>query len=214
MNSNSTIDERALFTISAGLYVVTSYGNGKFNGMISNSVTQVTAEPLRVAVSINKDNFSHQLITASNAFAFTILSQEVTMDHIGIFGFNSGKDQNKLEGIAYETGQTGCPLILNYGVSCVEANIFSKVDVGTHTTFFGDVVSAKVISEKPPLTYEDYHKVKKGITPKNAPTYRGEQMESASPQDTATSLFKCSVCGYEYDQTHGDRPRCISRDTF
>ncbi len=169
------LDPRSLWSISYGIYVVTSAYDGKANGQIANAVTQVAAEPPRVLVAINKDNYTHEFITKSGAFAVSVLEESVPMTFIGRFGFKTGTESDKLSGVEYEEGSTGSPCVTEYAIAFFEAKVFATADAGTHTIFIGDVVSGKVLkADGKPLTYAQYQ-ANKGKAPKNAPTYRAPE---------------------------------------
>jgi ferric-chelate reductase [NAD(P)H] len=161
----------ALHKISYGMYIIGSHKGGKLNGQIANTVFQITSEPPTVAVSINKNNLTHEYIKASKVFAASILCQSATLPYIGGFGFKSGRDVNKLEGINHKIGQTGSPVFLDHTSAYLEAEVVNDLDVGTHTIFIGKVVAAEILNEDPCMTYEYYHQVKRGVTPKAAPSY-------------------------------------------
>jgi ferric-chelate reductase [NAD(P)H] len=161
----------ALHKIGYGMYIVGSHKGEKLNGQVANTVFQITSEPPTVAVSINKNNLTNEYIKASRVFAASVLFQGTPLPFIGGFGFKSGRDTDKLKGISYKTGQTGSPLILDNTVAYLEAEVIQEVEVGTHTIFIGKVVAAEVLNENPCLTYEYYYQVKRGTTPKSAPSY-------------------------------------------
>ena len=162
------VSGKALWTISYGMYVVTARSGGRANGQIANTVFQVTAQPPQVAIAINKDNFTHGLIRDGGWFGFSVLADGVPMEFIGLFGFKSGRDVDKLAQVAFRDGQH-CPLVTDHALSITEARVVRQVDAGSHTVFVGEVVGAEVLSEGPPLTYAGYH-ARKGRAPKNAPT--------------------------------------------
>jgi flavin reductase (DIM6/NTAB) family NADH-FMN oxidoreductase RutF/rubredoxin len=191
---------RALNKIGYVLYVVTSQNGEKLNGQIANSVFQVTSEPPAIAVSINKKNLTWQYIEQSRVFAISVLCQDTPLSFIGHFGFKSGKEIDKLAGITCKIGQTRAPIVLDNAVSFFEARITKEVDVGTHTIFIGEIIDGDVLNEKPCMTYEYYHQVKGGTTPKTAPVYFEEKKEE-SPKMTR---YKCSICGWIYDPQIGD----------
>jgi len=170
---------KALHKINYGVYVVTSRNDGRFNGQIANTLFQVTSEPPRVAVSINHSNLTWEFIKSSRVFAVSVLCEDTPMTFIGRFGFRSGREANKLEGIDYRIGTTGAPIVLENAVAFLEVKVTKEIDVGTHTIFVGELVDADIISEKTCLTYEHYHQIKGGKTPKAAATYiaetKGEQ---------------------------------------
>lgn len=208
------INLEAFWNLSYGLYVITSQLDGKFNGQIANTVIQVTAEPPRIAVSISKNNFTHDFISHSGTFAVSVLDESTPMTFIGLFGFKSGRDIDKLSQVSFKKGSTGCPLVLENALSVLEAKVIEQVDCGTHTLFVADVVGAEVLSKGHPLTYADYHLIKKGKTPKNAPTYRPPEsvIKKERGEETMTK-YKCSVCGYIYEPALGDPDNDIAPGT-
>jgi len=157
--------------LSYGLYLVATMDKGRFNGQVINTLIQVTSEPPRVAVIINKKNFTHELILKSKVFSASVLEEATPMTFLGPFGFRSGRDISKLDKVAFKEGITGCPLITEHALSVLEAKVADQVDLGSHTIFIGDVVSSEVLKEGTPITYQYYHQVLKGKSPPNAPTY-------------------------------------------
>ena len=166
---------RALHRLSYGLYVVGSRDNGRLNAQIANTVFQITSEPPTIAVSINKHNLTHEFIQQSRVFAASVLCQATPLPFIGRFGFKSGRDIDKLSGVNYKIGETQAPVVLDNAVAYLEARVTKEVDVGTHTVFIGELVAAEVLTEEECLTYEYYHQVKRGTTPKAAPSYIDEK---------------------------------------
>jgi ferric-chelate reductase [NAD(P)H] len=161
----------ALHKLSYGMYIVGSHKGGNLNGQIANTVFQITSEPPTVAVSINKQNLTHEYIENSKVFSASVLGQLTPLPFIGGFGFKSGRDTDKLEGQNYKVGQTGSPIFLDNTTAYLEAEVIKDIDVGTHTVFIGKVVAAEILTEDPCLTYEYYHQVKRGTTPRTAPSY-------------------------------------------
>ncbi len=166
------MNEEALYKLSYGMYIVTTKYNGKLNGQISTTVFQITADPPKITVSLNKKNFTHELISMSKIFAVSILGNDVNMKFIGPFGFKSGRNIDKFEGVNYKIGKTGAPIVLDYTIAYLEAEVEGTLDVGTHTLFVGKVVDGDIIDKGDPMTYEYYHKQIKGKAPETAPTYR------------------------------------------
>jgi flavin reductase (DIM6/NTAB) family NADH-FMN oxidoreductase RutF len=169
------LNSKALYKIGYGLYVVTSRKGDKINGQIANTVFQITSEPPTVAVSINKKNLTWEYIKDSEVFAVSVICQDAPLSFIGQFGFKSGRDIDKLSVTNYKIGQTGAPLILDNTASYLEAKVTNEMDVGTHTVFIGEIVDGDVFNEKPCMTYDYYHQVKRGTTPKTAPSYVEER---------------------------------------
>jgi ferric-chelate reductase [NAD(P)H] len=177
-NMDNAVDTKALWDISYGLYLVTSVSGEKVNGQIVNSIIQVCAETPRIAVSINKENLTHEYIKKSGVLAVTVLEQDTPMPFIGRFGFRTGRDEDKFSEMKYEKGQTGCPIVTDNALSYFEGKVIGSADAGTHTVFIVEITEAKVLKEGIPLTYAHYQQVKKGKAPKNAPTYRGNVVKA------------------------------------
>lgn len=194
------MNAKALWDLTYGVYVIGSRRGDKLNAQIANTLFQVTSEPPTVAVSINKSNLTHDFIRESKVLTASVLAQDTPLLFIGRFGFKSGRDINKLEGVGYKLGETKAPVILENAISYLEVRVDKEVDVGTHTIFIGDVVAADVLNEKTCMTYAYYQQVKRGVTPKTAPTYTEEKKISV----TKMVRYKCSVCGYIYNPELGD----------
>ncbi len=169
------MNPKALHRLGYGLYVVGSRKGDRLNGQIANTVFQITSEPPTIAVSINKNNLTHDFIQESRVFTASVLCQATPLSFIGHFGFKSGRDMDKLSGINYKIGETQAPVVLDNAVAYLEVRVTKKVDVGTHTIFIGELVAADVLSEEECMTYEYYHRVKRGTTPKTAPSYIEEK---------------------------------------
>ena len=161
--------------LSYGLYIVTSMDGGQLNGQVVNTLIQVTSEPPRVAVIINKKNFTHELILKSKVFAASVLEESTPMTFLGPFGFKSGREIHKFSKVAFKEGITGCPLITEHALSVLEAEVIDQIDLGSHTVFVGHVVSSEVLKKGTPITYQYYHQVLKGKSPPNAPTYEAKK---------------------------------------
>lgn len=164
----------ALYKLGYGVYIVGSYQGDRLNGQVANTVFQITSEPPTVAVSINKKNLTHEFIESSRVFTASVLCQATPLAYIGGFGFKSGRDTDKLENKNYKIGITGAPVFLDHATAYLEAEVFQDVDVGTHTIFIGKIVAAEILNEDTCLTYDFYHQVKRGTTPKTAPSYIGK----------------------------------------
>ena len=191
---------KALYKLGYGLYVVSSRKGDRVNGQIANTVFQITSEPPTIAVSINKNNLTHEFITESKVLAVSVLSQDTPLSFIGHFGFKSGRDIDKFRDISYKAGETKTPVVTENTLAYLEARVIQEVDVGTHTIFIGELVGADVLKEGEPMTYAYYHQVKRGTTPKTAPSY----VEEKKVEAIRTPKYRCTVCGYIYDPELGD----------
>ncbi|MCX6003745.1 MAG: flavin reductase [Chloroflexi bacterium] len=194
------MNPKALFKLSYGIYVVCSKDGDKMNGQIANTVIQVASEPAIIAVAINKKNLTHEYISKSGVFTASILAQDTPLSFIGNFGFKSGREINKFEGINYKTGETGTPIVTDNTLAYLEVKVTGQLDAVTHTVFIGEVVGAEVIKEGEPMTYAYYHEIKRGSTPKTAPSY----VEVKKEAKLILSKYECTVCGYIYDPEKGD----------
>ncbi len=165
------MDLNALHKLGYGMYIIGARKGDKLNGQVANTVFQITSEPPTVAVSINKSNLTHEYIMASKAFSASILHEQTPLPYIGNFGFKSGRDVDKLKGMNYKIGDTKAPVFLDHATAYLEAEVIQHVDVGTHTIFISRIVNAEVLTQDKCMTYEYYHEVKRGTTPKTAPSY-------------------------------------------
>lgn len=184
------MDMKAFFKLSYGLYIVTTKFNKKESGCVINTMTQVTAEPSQVCVTINKENYTTELLQKSQVFNVSVLLESVSMDTIRQFGFQSGRDVNKFEVGQYAKDQNGVNYLTQDSAATFTCQVKQMIDVGTHIMFIAEVVDAKILSDEPVLTYSAYHEKKNGTTPKAAPSYI---------EETTQTGWRCDVCGYIYE---------------
>lgn len=177
--------------LSYGVYVVSAWDNGRATGCTANSAMQITSDPATIAVSINHNNYTNRCIAESGRFAISILSEESEPSIIGTFGFQSGANVNKFDSVAYDI--KGNMPVVKDSCAYIVCEVVNKMETDTHTVFLGKVVDADQLSDQEAMTYAYYHKVIKGKSPKNAPTYIPEE---AAPQE---EKWVCSICGYVYE---------------
>ena len=190
---------------SYGVYVVSTLDNNRPTGCIANSIMQNTSSPATVAVSMNHDNYTNSCIEASGKFAISILSEDSDPGLIGNFGFQSGKDINKFDTVSYET--IGDLPVITDACGYITCKVIDKMETSTHTVFLGEVVEGDILKNEPAMTYAYYHKVVKGKSPKNAPTYIAEE----ETKTESAAKWVCGICGYVYD---GDTPFEELPDTY
>ena len=209
------MDIEAYFKLTYGLYVVSSVHDGKMNGYISNTVFQVTADPPKLAISCSKDNFSASIIQRSGLFSVSVLHKDAKPEVIGGFGYKCGTDTDKFEGIEYIKGNTGVPILTEDSIAWFECEVEQEYDVGTHLLFIGKVVNSGMVNpELDPLTYAYYREVKRGVAPKNAPTYIDKsKLEKKEPPKSEMKKYRCLACGYIYDPAVGDEDSGIKPGT-
>lgn len=184
------MNNKAFYTLSYGVYLCTTWDEGRPVGCVANSAMQITSSPATVAVSVNKNNYTHKCISDTGYFALTVLGEHSEPTLIGKFGFTSGKDTDKFAGVNYRVrGKLPVP---EDGVAWFACKVIQTMETSTHTVFLGEVMDADVLKQDAPMTYAYYHKVLKGKTAANAPTYIAEEKEEKA-------VYVCDVCGYEYD---------------
>ncbi len=157
-----------------GMYIITSAFNGKIGGQIANTVFQITSNPSTIAISISKQNNTHALLSDSKKAVISVVTEEAPFEFIGKFGFRSSRDFDKFTGVEYKQNNDGVPIVTQYSNAYFETEIVSQFETETHTLFMCKVIDCEVLNDKPTMTYDYYHKVKKGLTPKNAPTYNAK----------------------------------------
>ena len=172
------MDIKSLYKLSYGMYIICSKKGEKINGQMANTVFQITSEPPTIAVSINRNNFTHGYITDSKVFTISVLEMNTPLSLIGGFGFRSGREADKFEKVAYKLGKTGAPIILDNTVAFIELKVTKQMEVGTHTIFVGEIIDAETLNDKEIMTYAYYHLVRRGTTPSAAPTYIAEPKET------------------------------------
>ena len=204
------VNTQALFKLSYGLYIVTSKKGDRYNGQIANTIFQISGSPITIAASINKSNLTNEFIRESKLFVVSVLSQESPLSLIGHFGFNSGRDTDKLASVKYELTENGVPYVTQTTLSYMEANVIQEVDAGTHTIFIGELVGAEIFGEGTPMTYDYYHKLKSGAAPKPAPSVGAIPVKE---EVNKIDKYECDVCGYVYDPADGDPDNGVAAGT-
>lgn len=177
MNTN------ALFKLGYGLYILSTHENGKDNGCIVNTVMQVTSDPLQVAVCVNKNNYTCEMIQHTKKFNVSVLSEGVGFDVFKNFGYQCGRNVDKFANF-YDTKRTpnGVLYITKDTNAYFSAWVKQEIDLGTHIMFIAQLVDAEILSEKPTVTYDFYQK---NIKP--------------APQKTEKKGWRCKICGYIYE---------------
>ena len=183
------LDNKAIFNISYGLFVLVAQQGGKDNACIINVAQQVTSDPLQLMICVNKANLTHDMVLRTLKFNLCPLSEEATMKPFQHFGFQSGKTVDKFAECETElrtdNGLRYLPKYINSVISCV---VTKSIDLGTHTMFIAMPMEARVLSDSPSITYAYYQQ---HIKPK-----------PSNPQTLEPSNKKkwvCDVCGYVYE---------------
>ena len=175
-------DMTALFRIGYGLYVVTSHDGTKDNGLIVNTVTQVTSTPNRVAVCINKQNYSHHIIKQTGVMNVNCLSVDAPFSVFEDFGFRSGRTVDKFEGVETMRSENGLIVLPRYVNAFLSLKVEQYLDLDTHGMFICSVTEARVLSDRETMTYTYYQN---NVKPK--------------PETEGKKGWVCKVCGYVYE---------------
>ena len=209
------LDLESLFNLSYGMCIISSKKDDDFSGCIVNTAFQITPEPPMIAVSVNRQNLTHEYITGSSVFVISLLAEQTPLDFISKFGFRTGRDTDKFEGVNYKLGMAGVPIVLDNTVGFIEAEVTNAIDIETHTLFIGRITACQTIDEnKIPMTYNYYRDVKNGRTPRTAATYIAKKTETKSKQGVKKmKKYRCLMCGYVYDPAVGDPDNEIAAGT-
>lgn len=150
----------AIFKLSYGMFIVTSFNGEQINGQTANTVFQITSDPITIALGINKSNLTHEYIEASGMVGITILGED-GHDLVRRFGYGSGREKNKFEDLEFAKTDSGIPIVKG-GIGFLEGKILKEkcVQLGTHTLFIAQIVNGAVIEEREPMTYAYFRKTK------------------------------------------------------
>ena len=180
------MDGKAMHHLTYGLFVLTSGFEGKESGCIINTAGQVTSEPNRISIAVNKANYTRELVQKSGKFNVSILSEDADFETFRHFGFQSGREVDKFAGYTEcQRSANGLYYITAGTNSYISATVEQEIDLGSHTLFIAAVDDMKVLSEVPSVTYAYYQSQ---IKPKPA------QTESAGK-----TVWRCKICGYVYE---------------
>ncbi len=179
------IDKNAMFKLSYGLFVLTAVEMGKDNGCIINTVMQITDNPKRIAIGVNKGNRTHDMIQTTGMFNVSVLTESAPFEIFTRFGFRSGRDVDKFEGLPVDRMDNWVRYLPEHTNAVISGEVLQAVDCGTHTLFIADITEAKTLSDEASVTYDYYFK---HIKPK--PAVSG---------NTKKKRWVCKICGYVYE---------------
>ncbi len=185
------MDNKAMYKLSYGLFVLTTKSGDKVNGCITNTAIQVASDPNQISFAINKANYTHDLVMESKKANISVISEEATFDLFKHFGFQSGRDVNKFESFSdYKLAENGIPHITKGTNAYFSIDVTQTVDLGSHTLFIGVPTDMAVLSSAASATYAYYQE---NIKPK----------ASAAPAASdklpeGVHKWRCKICGYEY----------------
>ena len=174
------MDINALFKLSYGLFVLSAREEGKDNGCIINTAQQVTDTPCRITVTVNKQNYTHDMILRTGEFNLSVLSQDAVFWVFQHYGFQSGRDVDKFAMIPEARTANGIRYVEGCTNAVISGKVISTVDCGTHTLFVAEVTDAKLLSQEPSMTYQYY-------------------FDNVKPKPEAKGKWVCKICGYVHE---------------
>ena len=177
------LDGKAMFKLSYGLFVLTARDGAKDNGCIINTAAQLTSSPMRISITVNKANYTHDMIQKTGVFNVSVLSESTPFSVFQQYGFQSGRTADKLSGKEPRT-ENGVAYLAEHANAVISGKVISTVDCGTHTLFIADVTEAHVLSKEASATYAYYFE---HIKPKPQPA--AEKKKG----------YVCKICGYVYE---------------
>lgn len=175
------MDKSALFKFSYGLFVLTARQDGKDNGCIINTAGQLTEDPMRIQIAVNKNNLTHDMILATGVFNVSVLSQEAVFWVFQHYGFQSGRDVDKFQMIPEARTENGIRYVEGCTNAVISGKVVQTIDCGSHTLFVAEVMEAKTLSDAPSMTYQYYFD---HVKPKPQPK---------------SGKWVCKICGYVHE---------------
>lgn len=180
------MNNKAMFSLSYGLFVISSAKDGKKNGCITNTAIQAASDPLVLTVCINKANYTHDLVKETGKFSISVLSEEADFDLFTHFGFQSGRDTDKFADFTDYKMEGGLPVITRGTNAYFLCDVVDTVDLGSHTMFVAKIADMDVLNSVPSATYAYYHA---NIKP---------QPKKEDPP-AGKVVWRCTICGYIYE---------------
>lgn len=180
------MDNKALFNLTYGVFVLSAKAGDKVNGCITNTCIQVANSPTRVAISVLNTNYTCDLLKEGGVFCLSLLDKTCTMDTIRYFGFQSGRDVDKFGQMRPRFDANGVPYLGWQSCAYLSCRVVSSQDLGSHTLFIAEVEDAQVLSSEEPLTYAYYQNV---LKPKPQPKAENRKITG----------WRCKICGYVYE---------------
>lgn len=180
------MDNKALYLLHYGVFMLATKSGGKTNGCITNTCMQVANNPVRVAISVINANYTCDLIKESGICTLSILDESVTFETIKHFGMQSGRNVDKMSGLEFPVDENGIPYLGWGACSVLSLKVLDNTDLGTHSLFICEVTDARILSDRKPITYAYYHS---DIKPK----------PESAPKEKKIIAWRCRICGYIYE---------------
>lgn len=174
------MDKKAFFKLSYGLFVLTARQGDKDNGCIINTAGQLTTDPAKIQIAVNKANYTHDMILESGEFNVSVLSEDAVFWIFQHYGFQSGKDVDKFAMIPESRTKNGIRYVEGCTNAVISGKVITTVDCGTHTLFIAEVTDAQVLSDEKSMTYQYY-------------------FDHVKPKPAPTKGWVCKICGYVHE---------------
>lgn len=188
------MDLSVLNNISYGMYIITTKKEHKNVGCFINSAMQITSKSKILAISLNKDNYTNEVLKETRKCAISILNEKANQKLISKFGYFSSREINKFDEVNYQNINE-LPVVIEDCCGYIIGEVIRVIDVETHDIFLIRIEQMEKLSDDVPMTYRYYHEVLKGKSPKKAPTYQEEK------EEVTKNRYQCSICGYIYDDS-------------
>ncbi|MBQ2642538.1 MAG: flavin reductase [Eubacterium sp.] len=183
------MDNKALFKLSYGVFLLGVKAGDKMNACITNTCMQVANDPTRIAICSMKANYTCELIQESQTFALTVLDKDATFDIIKHFGMQSGRDVDKFDGFPVESDVNGNPYMKFHACSVISGRVVDSMDLGTHMMFIAEIDDMEVLGIGEPMTYAYYQNC---VKPK-------PQATPEEKKEKKIVAWRCTICGYIYE---------------
>ena len=180
------MNRKALYDLSYGVFVLSSRSGNRMNACITNTCIQVANEPTRIAIAVINKNYTCDMIKESGVFCLTLLNTSCTPETISHFGYQSGRDVDKFEGMSPDVDLNGCPYLGWASCGYISGKVVSSQDLGSHTLFIAEVADAEKLNGGDPLTYAWYQE---HLKPK----------PKAAPKEKKIIGWRCKICNYYYE---------------
>lgn len=176
------MNQKVMYNLTYGLFVLTAKDGDKDNGCIVNTVSQVTTSPNRIVVAVNKNNYTHDMIVKTGEFNVSILSDKSKFSTYKLWGYQSGATVDKAENITFNRSENGLIYLTEETNAYISAKVVTVIDLGTHSLFLADVIDGEILSSDASVTYSYY-----------------QSNIKEAPKTTVKRGFICTVCGYIYE---------------
>lgn len=180
------MDNKALFKLSYGLFVLTAREGDKDNGCIINTAIQAASAPNQLSICVSKANYTHDMILRTKEFTVSVISKKANFELFKHFGYQSGRDVNKFDGYPHcARGVNGIYCIVEGTNAFISVKVTKTEDLGSHTMFIGEITDMEVLNDDESVTYSYYLS---NIKP-----------QPAKKVDSVKKVWRCRICGYEYE---------------